>query len=304
MRHLIKILIIFLVILFFVPVFVFSDPYLNKITKTIKLKDGELKYYITYKGNRDKWAEYIMQKSRDFLIAAEDYLGLNFPKMDVCQIKARDKIYYNDPDSKLQGIRIGGSNFAGYIGIEYDLSKMYNPALLFHELGHYWFGQIYLYGEEETTCLIEGVVSFLPVAMANLNFLTLDEKEYYSLFQHWGISWVEHADDPALQTDFRWQNNEERRSVYYLKTFKLQYYIYKELGKEKYKEFLIETLATSESEDNIDEIIIRLNKLKKTKWRKLLSGWLFPGKYKEVSPSSLYNRNIKGSNKDNAKNNS
>ena len=122
---------------------------------TLALQNGVLDYTLEMDPGNDEWAEYVMRITERFLPAAEEYLGAPLPRTEPFIIHGRDVVLYDRPDPGKYGTRVGGVNFWDYIGIEYELTYIGEPALLFHELGHFWYGSLYRSAGEETNWLIE-----------------------------------------------------------------------------------------------------------------------------------------------------
>jgi hypothetical protein len=131
----------------------------------------------------------------------------------------------------------------------------------------------------------EGLASFLPVAMVEQGFLSLKPFELEEVKRHWGYRYNTYKRDIILENDFRGKDEQDRQ-LYYSKTFKLQYLLYKELGPENYRKLVIEYLKVGNNITN-KNIIKILNKYKKINWKKFLSGWVFAGSYGEVGLSDF-----------------
>ena len=130
------------------------------IAGKMKLSTGAVEYSVSYDGGKKDWAEYVLSGIGRYLEASEKYLAEKFPGVDSFPVNGKEEVTY-------RGVRVGGKNLGDSVELEYGISKRGEPALLFHELGHFWYG--YPDGgdgsSEELSWLVEGVVSFLPVAM-------------------------------------------------------------------------------------------------------------------------------------------
>ena len=67
--------------------------------------------------------------------------------------------------------------------------------------------------------------------MADAKILTLKEEEYDSILTHWGFRSCDYIKDLPVNQDFH-GSDIDQFGFYYLKTFKIQYLVYKELGAE------------------------------------------------------------------------
>lgn len=158
------------------------------------------------------------------------------------------------------------------------------PApLLYHEIGHWWFGQ-------EPRWISEGVSSFLPIAMEKTGFHSIGELECNKINSWWGFRNQLSKEDFPLG-DLSQQSvkgNGQDFSIYYEKTFKIQYLIYLELGGEKYRKFLISLMdpknlswhdyfiAPSKKvfEEKTKGVLSLLRDQKEIDWDHFLSGWI------------------------------
>ncbi len=113
---------------------------------SLNLQNGSISYTLEYDTGNDEWSSYIMQKTEMYLPAVKKYLGIPLPRTEPFKIHGRDEVYYDRPDPGKYGTRVGGVNFWDYIGIEYGLTETGKPALLLHELGHFWYGSQYMPG--------------------------------------------------------------------------------------------------------------------------------------------------------------
>jgi hypothetical protein len=265
------------------------------VYKEFLLKEGTIKIKIIDDRNDNIWSSYYAQKIYDLLKAYEAYLDISFHKSAeiyylhlsseekyLIQLYGKDKVYLNG-----KWIR-GYNNTSGIFGpnrgifVEYDLTHINYPALVFHEIGHYFFYEI--------PWLNEGIVSFLPLVLYKENFLKLSNEEYHSVWNHWGFNIVEIKKDLPTIDDFR--SNSEFIELWYMKTFKIQYILHRELGSKNYQKFLIQLIKDKNSIKNHKDVLSLLNKLKINDWEKILSGWVSQGEYYNYNWKHFSNGNI------------
>jgi len=246
----------------------------NTLPCSVKLTNGTISYTIQYDEGKKEWAGYIKKMTNIYLEAAEIYLSVPFPKDSGFVIDGREEVYLHLKGSSLDGVKIGGYNLWDEVALEYGISEIGNPALVFHELGHFWFP------DGELKWMLEGVVSYLPLAMADEGMLELDKSEYAKIRNHWGLEYTQYETDLPLLYDFRGKN-ENTRSFFYMKTFKLQYLLHRELGKDGYSK-LLSKYSSIIKNCSSDDLLLLLNTYKKSAWKDFLTGWVFPGKYGDV----------------------
>lgn len=254
------------------------------LQETVLLTEREVGISIDCDSNKMNWAAYTLTKSKEFLKGAEVYTGVPYPGPDEIVIRGSDTVISEDPGSPLYGQRVGGSNLWNLVALEYNLSPVEQPALLFHELTHYWFGYSERFGNSEVSWLIEGMASYLTPAMADEKILQLSSQEYESVFNHWGFIYTKRKDDPALNRDFR---KDGPFSYYYSKSFKLIFLIHKLLGSDTFRLFIMKLLQKSTILKSNEDILTLLNSLKTENWRENLSGWVLPGRYTLPSPGDF-----------------
>jgi hypothetical protein len=199
----------------------------------------------------------------------------------------KDKIY-------LKNRWVGGyNNTSGIFGkdrgifVEYKLSKINNPSLIFHEVGHYFY-----FGSAPNAWLDEGIVSFLPLVLYKKNILKLSRKEAETILRHWGFDNIKSKGDLPVVNDFRKKKPELFR-FWYKKTFKIQFILIKELGAKNYQKFLTEIIKNRVKYKTYNTVVGLLKKLKNKNWNKLLSGWVTGGKYFKYKWLYFKNKNIK-----------
>ncbi|MGQ2872074.1 hypothetical protein, partial [Leptospira santarosai] len=137
-------------ILFLISIDLYSDK--NKWIRRIPLNRGELVLEIRNHSQNKNWNEFAYRKTSDFFKALESYSGISFHEASASIFEGQrasekykvllivqDRIFLN-------GMRVTGyNNISGDLGtmrgifMEPDLSTIGYPALLFHELGHFYF---------------------------------------------------------------------------------------------------------------------------------------------------------------------
>ena len=247
-------------------VLVVSSAKAHALEKTIVLRNVTISVPIEYKADRDAWARYMLSKTADYLAATEEYLDTPFRFSEGFTIKACDEC---------------GSMNASEVFIGYSDS----PALLFHELAHFWYG--YAPGEIQANWLVEGINSFLPLAMRIAGTLTLSEAEYRGIWEAWSFRQsFDASSDMFLSHERAFSKDEsERYERRYSKSFKVQYLLYMELGEAGYRRFL--RLLLTEKPRDEEAILDLLYAIKPQDWAAFLSGWIFQGEYTRVGPESF-----------------
>lgn len=155
-------------ILFLISINLYSDK--NKWIRRIPLNRGELILEIRNNSQDSTWNEFARRKTSDFFRALESYSGISFHEASASIFedqKASEKykvLLIVQDQIFLNGTRVTGyNNISGDLGttrgifMEPDLSPIGYPALLFHELGHFYFSDL--------AWLSEGLVSFLPFVL-------------------------------------------------------------------------------------------------------------------------------------------
>jgi hypothetical protein len=140
--------------------------------------------------------------------------------------------------------------------------------------------------------MVEGVVSYLPLAMAEAGKLNLDSGQLGVLRGHWGFRQGFFQPDAPMLTDFRPKGG-EWFLTWYRKTFKLQYLLHRRLGAEKYRR-LLQTFYADFPVNDSTAVLSMLNGLQPGDWPGFLSGWVFPGAYARFSPSAFLDRDGDG----------
>ena len=247
---------------------------------TVQMESRTINVQISYKAGMEKWAEYFIGVTKNYLPAVEKYFGQGIPIPGSFTIYGEDKTYF-------QGKRVGGKNDGKDVFVEFGISQIGNPSLVFHEINHFLFP----IPKGDEWC-IEGAVSFLPAAMLETGYLDPADVSYKSIYTHWGLHQLlpENAPDLPVYPDFRnfaVKGESFDTGCFYTKTFKVNYLINKEIGKELYREFLLILMNRSMSAGDLKFIPAALNSLKEKDWKGFLSGWVYKGKYPALSLQSF-----------------
>jgi hypothetical protein len=242
------------------------------ITKTMTLQDKTAVIRIEYEPKRKNIAAYYLDKAILYIPALETYLASPFPIDDITiWLDEKPGHAYKCAD----GIKL----------VRHHLSCKL-PGVLFHEFGHFY------YSSWTDKWLVEGINSFLPVAIAEYGLLGKNDVSYDSVLETWKFHSADAANDLPVCIDFRttmWH-------FYYTKTFKIQYLIYKELGKEKYRRFVRDVAREMQYFLDYSSLttIRLLKKYKMMNWKKFLSGWVYEGDYDRFSYKDFTDSNKNG----------
>ncbi|OHD59412.1 MAG: hypothetical protein A2014_12800 [Spirochaetes bacterium GWF1_49_6] len=239
----------------------------------IKLNKVDLTVTITYTDKDKEFAQYVQERIKTYIPAVEKFL-----QKDLLRDKIEIRIMPSD-----------GLNAGDYI--EIGPASVESPALLFHELNHYWFG--YYGTDSDSRWLIEGLMSFIPMAMYENGYLDLTEKERKKINSAWGFNyWGSVAKDNTISLiDKNGKDSKPGWVLFYPNSYKVQYIIFKELGKGAYHSLLLK-LYENWPMKNISHFLSILNSLKNRDWNSLLAGWLFPGNFKKISPELFLDSDI------------
>lgn len=250
--------------------------------RDVTLSSGPLRLFVRFDAGQEPWAAYVGDQAAAFLVAAERYLGVPH------QI-ARARFYRDAEGASARGesFLIAGQTavyheghwVGGYharrgergIFIKYGLTAPGRPALLDHELGHSWFDGL--------LWLSEGLVSFLPLALAKDGALALTAAERRAVWKFWGADDLRFPEDLPVQVDFR-TLDKEHLLFFYRKAFKVQCLLYRELGPQGYQRFAQDLAKTSARLPDDAAALTLLGTIKPaTDFRALLAGWVFEGPY-------------------------
>ncbi|AXR59934.1 hypothetical protein [Leptospira mayottensis] len=283
-------------ILFLVSINLYSDK--NKWIRRIPLNRGELILEIRNNSQNRNWNEFAYRKTSDFFRALESYSGISFHEASASifedqRVSEKYKVLLIVQDQIfLNGTRVTGyNNISGDLGttrgifMEPDLSPIGYPALLFHELGHFYFSDL--------AWLSEGLVSFLPFVLYKEKKIDLTKDELISIAEEWDTEeGLQGGKDFPLDPDFR-QKYPSATSVFYNKALKVQYILYKELGPVGYRDF-VKKLVFENSPKTTKEVILRLKSIRNKNWSSLLKGWVVPGPYEVYTWKTFQKESILG----------
>jgi hypothetical protein len=190
---------------------------------------------------------------------------------------------YNNSAGRLPGERA--------ITMEYRLAPPGDPALVLHELTHFFFlgGPPALEpgakpDENASSWFIEGICSMTPLAVADAGLMTLPKGEDHAIREHWGQWGVAAAGrDVPIQHDTRRDGDVP---LFYGKSYRVELILQRELGEAGYRALL--QRAASQRTATSDEVLSLLAAQKPdVDWRALLGGWVFPGKYGKYTPADV-----------------
>ncbi|EKR64211.1 MULTISPECIES: hypothetical protein [Leptospira] len=283
-------------ILFLISINLYSDK--NKWIRRIPLNRGELILEIRNNSQDSTWNEFARRKTSDFFRALESYSGISFHEASASIFedqKASEKykvLLIVQDQIFLNGTRVTGyNNISGDLGttrgifMEPDLSPIGYPALLFHELGHFYFSDL--------AWLSEGLVSFLPFVLYKEKKIDLTKEELISIAEEWNTEeGLQGEKDFPLDPDFR-QKYPSANSVFYNKALKVQYILYKELGPVGYRDF-VKKLVFENSPKTTKEVILKLKSIRNKNWSSLLKGWVIPGSYEVYTWKTFEKESILG----------
>ncbi|XDD50302.1 hypothetical protein AB3N59_00300 [Leptospira sp. WS92.C1] len=281
-------------ILFLISVSLYSDK--SAWIRRIPLSRGELILEIKNSSQEKEWNEFAYRKTTDLFKALESYSGISFHEASASVFegqRATEKfkvLLVVQDQILLNGTRVGGyNNISGDLGpargifMEPDLSPPGFPALLFHELGHFYFSDI--------AWLSEGLVSFLPFVLYKENKIKLSKEELISMAEEWNSEeGLQGRKDLPLDPDFR-EKLPLSTPVFYNKAFKIQYILYKELGSEGYRDF-VKKLVFENSPKTTGQVILILKSIRNKNWTSILKGWVTSGPYEVYSWKTFQKESI------------
>jgi hypothetical protein len=246
-----------------------------EIKKDMRLSTRVIAVKISFDKGQEAWAQRNLKEAEVYLKALEHYLNqtYGFRRQAGFSISGEDRVYVG---SKW----VGGTTDMDTVRLEYRLTPTGNPALLYHELGHFWF----IGAPEESQWIIEGIVSFLPIAMKDDGYLADEYCPEKKIYENWGFNMKLPSDDPPIINDFRDQS--DKFGLFYVKSFTVQHIIYREIGKESYRRLVNAVLDHDSCVDN-GEMLDLLSSYRSLDWKSILTGWVFPGKYTKYPPSGF-----------------
>lgn len=265
----------------------------QRIAQRLELREGAIELAVRFDRGEEPWASYVMERSAQFLAAAERFLDASLHRAAKNAfpdgVLPRAIEIAGAKQVTLGGRRMGAyNNLAGYypgargVFVEYGLAPRGNPALVLHELGHLWF---YVSAAQRPGAgapwFVEGAASALPLALAEAGELALRADEIAAIRRHWGVGWTPaRALDLPVAEDLRLRGG-DFAGVYYSKTLKLLLLVRRELGAAAYAALLRRAAAAMPLASD-EAVLALLGEAKRADWRELLSGWLNAGPYRRV----------------------
>ncbi|MBM9579138.1 hypothetical protein JWG45_18495 [Leptospira sp. 201903070] len=268
----------------------------NSWIRRIPLSRGELILEIRNSSKDKEWNEFAYHKTVDLFKALESYSGISFHEASAPVFEGRKSsekfkvLLFLQDQVFLNGTRVGGfNNISGDLGpvrgifFEPDLAPPGFPALLFHELGHFYFADI--------AWLSEGLVSFLPFVLYKEKKINLSKEELISMAEEWNMEEdLQGGKDFPLDPDFR-AKTASATPTFYNKALKVQFILYKELGPAGYREF-VKKLVFENSPKTTGEVILILKSIRDKNWSSLLRGWVTSGPYEVYSWKTFQKESI------------
>lgn len=248
-----------------------------EIGENVKIAGSHRKITVIYKKGREAWARYVAQSAKRFLEAAGGYLDARPNIPGEIFLVGQEKVY-------LEGKWVGSYVRGNRVYLEYGLIRRGYPWMVFHGLGHLWFDyQGYPGNKDEVAWFIEGVVSYLAIAMNDIpagepGALMLEDQERGSILEGTLAGFLSPVADPPMHTDFRSDGGRELFLFWANKTFKLQYVLYRELGAKKYRK-LLRAFYKKSRDSQGPPLLELMHRIKPINWKTFLNGWVFPGAY-------------------------
>ncbi len=282
------------------PVAPSGSPPATAVVRTVTLRGGAVRVVVEHDGE-EAWATYVADHAVAYLPAAERYLDRSFADVAAGFFQGTPPPWtvriHGQRTVMLGDVHIGAyNNSAGIFGpdrgifVEYGLARVGDPALVLHELTHYFFlgsGAALvpgaMVGENRSSWFIEGVCSMTPIALASAGLMPLGEGEEHAMRMHWGQWGV-----PAAARDVPIQRDTRREGdipLFYGKSFRVELILQRELG-DRYRTLL--RRAAKQRNQTSDEVLALLAaEDAEVDWRALLRGWVFPGAYGKYAPADV-----------------
>ncbi|MCB1144361.1 MAG: hypothetical protein KDK54_19060 [Leptospiraceae bacterium] len=245
------------------------------ITKEILVLNEVCTIQIFFEKDSEEKAIEVLRYTEKYIPAIADYLQIKPLKTNFVFRQAHDPVHLSQNKGKQ---------------IELFFHSEFLPELIYYEVSRWWFSQ----GQE---WISEGVSSFLPLAMSLSGNLDLSQAEKEKIMEHWKLR-IE-KEDLQNYSKFHETNKPE-------KYFKTQVILHSKLGNTNYRDFLLTLIGGpgNVSEDWVlkDRFVMRSNasilslleQYEKVKWDSYLSGWAYPGKFKEIKPEMFTQVNPEG----------
>ena len=262
-----------------------ASPAAETLTTMLPTAEGEVCIQIEDDREDAAWRRYFAAQVAALIRAYEDYLAVPFVQAAAPYFADQTRPCVRIVGAEVvavNGQRVGGyNNSAGLFGpdrgifVEYSLADVGRPALVLHEVGHYFLYQ--------APWLSEGMVSFLPLATAAAGLLELTAAEQAAVASHWGAQVVVPGEDLPLLNDFRF-SRPELFGLWYAKTYKLQALLHQRLGGAGYRCLAIwaadQQAALGAAADRAFSLVSQwLAGRTGADWAPTLSGWVTPGPY-------------------------
>jgi hypothetical protein len=259
-----------------------------RITDTVKVKDKKVPVTVYYNVEYEELGEGALETATGFMPLIAEYLDLGFynDRLNIVLYK------------KIKGSGVISQTIGDTIIVNTNNLKYYSQALLYHELTHYW-GPVYM-----TDWFTEGMVSMLALAIADSSVKNSDRIPAGDIAKYWKLFNHDFTRDELLAKDFRFDGGKGSLTLYYSKSLKFLYYIYRELGPKKFKKMARDLCGSYEpavintnvvfyegldkgQDEGLNSIVAALSNYKKMNWMKALKGWVTPGEYGGISMDSF-----------------
>ncbi|EOQ88630.1 hypothetical protein LEP1GSC202_2815 [Leptospira yanagawae serovar Saopaulo str. Sao Paulo = ATCC 700523] len=263
-----------------------NEKGLESQEKTIQVLGESKTIRVLYKpeGIKSQFAKLVLETSAAYIPKVAEYLNVA-PKGKVLTIK-----------DLTDGTTARNEGAIIYLPFAFpDPELPIQAPLLYHEIGHWWFGQ-------DPRWISEGVSSFLPIAMAMGGNLDLNQLEIHKIKSWWGFfNPLPKNDSPLGDKAKGIENIITNFPLYYEKSFKIQYLLFLELGTEGYRNFLVSLMNPNHETwhdyfiapsqailDHQSKGVFTLLKIQKDfKWENFLSGWVLQSGYQMDTRSIL-----------------
>lgn len=290
------------------------------LVKRVALRGGPVDIEIGFDADQRAWGAYQLRQAAAYLPAVEAYLGVGlhealpgflgreaFAAIERSGAPFRIRIQ-GQREVLLNGSWIGAynnsaGNYPGERGIyvEYNLSRLGSPSLIFHELGHFW-----LYDSAGVTQATEpgtgrdrgsaswfneGAVAVLPLAVRQARLLKLTPSECAAVGEHMGMRRVPFQVDAPIEEDPRPRGG-PLLLLFYQKAFTSHVLIRHYLGSAAYRGLLSSAARAPADLYSTERVLSLLWAKGPLPWRKLLSGWVFRGPYGPIAPAAFRDASI------------
>lgn len=273
------------------------------LSRRVPLREGPVELRVRCDANHRDWAAYQLDRAAAFLPQAERFLDVPFrraaavffprpaPAIPRVLIVGRGQVLLN-------GAWIGAyNNTAGFfpgergIFVEYRLTPPGNPALVLHELGHFWLHDRARVTQASAADVgapwfNEGAASLLPLTLLQAGLLPLTPAEAAAIGVHWGLGDVPLRVDAPIEEDLRPRGG-AHLLLFYQKSFLSQILLARAVGSARYRGLLHAVAQDIEQIHDTGELMALLGPQVpggSAALRPLLRGWVFAGAYGPLSP--------------------